>query len=79
MASRRISTWPALAIIVGLSLAIIALPQGARMWAPGFLRAPMLHFGLDLAGGTQLDFRISEKEVQDQIKSLEKEIAQMEA
>jgi protein-export membrane protein SecD len=58
---------------------VVALPQSARQWAPGFLKTPQLHFGLDLAGGTQLDFRISEKEIQEQISNLKKEIAQMEA
>ncbi len=72
-------TWPAASIIVALAIFVIALPQSAKQWAPSFLRGPALHFGLDLAGGTQLDFRISEKEMEDQIESLEREIAQLEA
>ena len=79
MSRNTIFTWPTTAIVIAVLLSIIALPQETRQWAPGFLRNPALHFGLDLAGGTQLDFRISEKEIQEQLKSLQKEIAQMEA
>lgn len=37
------------------------------------------HLGLDLAGGTQLDFRISEDEVNDQIEDVTQKIAAREA
>lgn len=60
-------------------LITLALPQNSRQWAPGFLKNAQLHLGLDLAGGTQLDFRISEKEINEQITSLEQEIAQLQA
>ncbi|MDD5041435.1 MAG: protein translocase subunit SecD [Candidatus Peribacteraceae bacterium] len=63
--------------MIGLVLLFIALPDGWKVWAPGILRAPTFHFGLDLVGGTQLDFRISEQEMNDQIARLEAEIAQL--
>ncbi len=79
MARNRTFTWPTFTIIIAVFMMVIALPQSTRQWAPGFLKNPKLHFGLDLAGGTQLDFRISEKEIQEQIVTLKKDIAQMEA
>jgi protein-export membrane protein SecD len=79
MTNSRPYTWPTLTAVIGITIAIIALPQSAKQWAPSFLQAPSLHFGLDLAGGTQLDFRISEKEMEDQITTLKREIAQLEA
>lgn len=79
MARHNSRTWPTLTAIVAVLLLIIALPQSMRQWAPGFLQSPSLHFGLDLAGGTQLDFRISEKEIQEQIASIKQEIAELEA
>ena len=79
MKRNRISTWPTATILIAVFMGIVALPQSARQWAPGFLKSPQLHFGLDLAGGTQLDFRISEKEILEQITTLKREIAQMEA
>ncbi|MDA0375769.1 MAG: protein translocase subunit SecD [bacterium] len=72
-------TWPTFTILIAICMAVIALPQSAKQWAPGFLKNPELHFGLDLAGGTQLDFRISEKEILEQITTLKREIAQLEA
>ncbi len=77
--AKRASPWAITAGVIGLLLFVIALPKEARLWAPGFLKAPELHFGLDLAGGTQLDFRISEKEMQEQIQTLKKDIAEHEA
>ncbi|MCA9370585.1 MAG: protein translocase subunit SecD [Candidatus Peregrinibacteria bacterium] len=72
-------TWPALVTIIAALLCIIVLPQDARQWAPSFVKTAQLHLGLDLAGGTQLDFRISEKEIAEQINALKSEIAQLEA
>jgi len=60
--------------IVAAAFLFIALPDSARSWAPSFLRSPTFHLGLDLAGGTQLDFRISEEEMQQQVDSIQKEI-----
>lgn len=79
MARNRSLTWPIVSVLVAAYVALLALPQEARQFGPGIIANPSLHFGLDLAGGTQLDFRISEKEIEDQISSLEKEIAELEA
>ncbi len=57
------------AVIIGLCI-IIALPDQYKTFLPSFLK-PSLHLGLDLAGGTQLDFRISE----DEINAREAELA----
>lgn len=46
---------------------------------PGFVQALRIHLGLDLAGGTQIDFRISEDEINDQIDSVTQNIAAREA
>ena len=59
---QRSSFWPVVTVIVALVCAIIALPDGWKPFAPKILK-PELHLGLDLAGGTQLDFRISEDEI----------------
>jgi len=79
MANRRSYTWPALTAITAVLLGLIALPSGLRQWAPSFLRSPSLHYGLDLAGGTQLDFRISEREMREQIDLLNTRIAELES
>src|SRR3989344_5940455 len=71
MAKSRSRFWPWLIGVVTVVLVIIALPQSARQWAPGPLRTAGLHFGLDLAGGTQLDFRISEEELRAQMAATE--------
>ncbi|MDO8468982.1 MAG: protein translocase subunit SecD [Candidatus Peribacter sp.] len=77
MDSNRRYIWPVTAGIIGLLFLFIALPDNLKAWAPGILRAPTFHFGLDLVGGTQLDFRISEQEINDQIGRLETEIEQL--
>ncbi len=77
MNSNRRIIWPVTAGIIGLVFLFIALPDSWKVWAPGILRAPAFHFGLDLVGGTQLDFRISEQEINDQITRLEAEIAKL--
>lgn len=59
---QRSSFWPIVtSIVVALSV-IIAIPDQYKTFLPSFLK-PGLHLGLDLAGGTQLDFRISEDEI----------------
>lgn len=73
MASRKNSYWPIVIGIIGLFAFIIALPNSWKGWAPEFLK-PELHLGLDLAGGTQLDFRISEEELRARKARLEEEI-----
>ncbi len=79
MAKNHFPTWPVLTIIVGVFLLIITLPQTARRWAPSFLQSPSFHFGLELVGGTQLQFRISEKEMQEQITAIKADIATLKA
>lgn len=72
-AQQRMSVWTVLTIVVGIIAGIIALPTDWKPWAPAFLK-PELHLGLDLAGGTQLDFRISEDEINARKAQLQKEI-----
>ncbi len=79
MASRSPSFRPIVSIALGVLVLIIALPSSLKNgWAPSFLN-PDFHFGLDLAGGTQLDFRISENEMQDQLNALDNEINALKA
>ncbi len=79
MASRSKSFWPIVSIVIGILVLIIALPDSIKAgWAPSFLR-PGFHLGLDLAGGTQLDFRISENEIDEQMKEIDTQIAELEA
>ena len=65
----------AVTVALGVIVVFLALPQQWKSWAPGFLRNPALHLGLDLAGGTQLDFRISEEEIRKQLADLDAQIA----
>lgn len=60
---------------VAAALVFIALPDSAKTWAPQWMRTPTLHYGLDLVGGTQLDFRISERELDESIAKKEAEVA----
>jgi protein-export membrane protein SecD len=79
MASRSPSIWPVVSVIGAVLIVIVALPSSVKVgWAPSFLN-PDFHFGLDLAGGTQLDFRISENEIEDQIKALDVKIAELQS
>ncbi len=78
MPKRRLITWPAVTAVIGLLALLISLPQEWKSWAPGFLYSPSLHLGLDLAGGTQLDFRISEEEIRKQLDDVNAEIARLE-
>lgn len=59
---QRSSFWPVVVTIVAVLCLIISMPDGMKKFLPGFLK-PSLHLGLDLAGGTQLDFRVSEDEI----------------
>lgn len=74
MFSRRTFFWPSVTIAIGAIALFLALPQKWKVWAPEFLRKPGLHLGLDLAGGTQLDFRISEEEMRKQLEDVNAEI-----
>jgi protein-export membrane protein SecD len=64
---------PILTLVLAALVVLVALPPEYRQWLPGF-RNLSLHYGLDLAGGTQLDFRISEREIEDQIARMEAEL-----
>ncbi len=75
MARSRTSFWPLITAVTTAVLLLIALPDSMKAWLPGFLRAPTFHLGLDLAGGTQLDFRISEAEMRRQREQVEAELA----
>jgi preprotein translocase subunit SecD len=73
-AQQRPSFWTIVTIDVGILAGIVAMPTEWKPWAPAFLK-PELHLGLDLAGGTQLDFRISEDEINARKAKLQNEIA----
>lgn len=78
MPTRRPYLGPSVAGLCALFVLVILLPQGWKGWAPAFLQNATFHFGLDLAGGTQLDFRISEQEIEDQYNRLTYEIESLE-
>jgi len=78
MAEKRTTMWPAITGVIAVLLLLIALPEEYKQWAPSFLRTPSFHFGLDLAGGTQLDFRISERELEEQKQQIQSEIEEAE-
>lgn len=65
-------------VLLAVWVVVLALPQSWKMWAPGFIRNPSLHLGLDLVGGTQLDFRISEEEILQELQQVESQIATLE-
>lgn len=71
---QRSSVWPIVTLMVAVLCLIIALPDTWKSWAPGLLK-PELHLGLDLAGGTQLDFRVSEDEIAAREKELQARIS----
>lgn len=78
MAHKHSVARPAIVVIVAAALLLVALPDNAKQWAPEFLRKPSIHLGLDLAGGTQLDFRISEQELEQQKAAILLEIDTLE-
>ncbi|MFH1670196.1 MAG: protein translocase subunit SecD [Patescibacteria group bacterium] len=78
MAMKRSRTWPILTVIIAVLVIVIALPQNKRTFVPSFLQSAKLHYGLDLVGGTQLDFRISEREMREQVESLKQQIEDLE-
>ena len=79
MAARNPRFWPVVSAIAGALIVIVALPDGVKQgWAPSFLK-PGFHLGLDLAGGTQLDFRISESEIQQQLADIDRQMRELEA
>ena len=76
--AQRSSSWPIVTAVAGLALLFVALPSQWKATLPSWLN-PSFHFGLDLAGGTQLDFRISEDELKSQLESIRAELATAEA
>lgn len=76
--AQRSSTWPIVTAVAGLALLFVALPSEWKSGLPQWLNPPF-HFGLDLAGGTQLDFRISEDELRSQLAAVDADIAAAEA
>lgn len=79
MAEKKSYARPVLICVISVLLVLVALPPSTKQWAPSFLRDARVRFGLDLAGGTQLDFRISEEEMRQQIANMTAEIEAMEA
>ena len=71
---QRSSFWPTVTIVAGIFCALVALPDSWKTNFPSLLKQSV-HLGLDLAGGTQLDFRISEDEIIARKEELKKEIA----
>jgi protein-export membrane protein SecD len=76
--AQRSSTWPIVTAAAGAALLFVALPTEWKSSLPSWLN-PQFHFGLDLAGGTQLDFRISEDELRSQIATIDADIRAAEA
>jgi protein-export membrane protein SecD len=66
------SSWPMIVSAIILFASIVAVPSQYKSSFLGF--NPDFHLGLDLAGGTQLDFRISEDEINTRIADLEQSI-----
>jgi len=74
MASRKKRPIGPIAIsLLAVFCLIVALPDSMKAWAPQIFK-PAAQLGLDLAGGTQLDFRISEDEIVERKRVLEEEI-----
>lgn len=71
---QRSSFWPAVTAVIVALCVIISIPDQYKSFLPSFLR-PGLHLGLDLAGGTQLDFRISEDEILSRRAEIVEEIS----
>ncbi len=76
--AQRAHTWPIVTAVAIAALLFVALPGQWKSSLPTWLN-PSFHFGLDLAGGTQLDFRISEDELRTQLANVEADLAQAEA
>ncbi len=75
---QRSTFWPTVTVVVGIFCTLIAMPDSWKTHFPKFLR-PSVHLGLDLAGGTQLDFRISEDEIIAREDQLKKDIATLKS
>ncbi len=80
MAHERRSFWPVITIIIALFCLIVSIPDSWKTRLPVLNSAifnPGVRLGLDLAGGTQLDFRISEDEINARKASVEQKIAEL--
>ncbi|MSR68029.1 protein translocase subunit SecD [Candidatus Peribacteria bacterium] len=73
---KKSSFWSIVTIVAAILCTLIALPDSWKPFLPDFLR-PSVHLGLDLAGGTQLDFRVSEDEIIARKAKLQEEIDNM--
>ncbi len=67
-----------LVAVISVIVVVLALPQQWRSNLPWFLGSADFRFGLDLAGGTQLDFRISEDGIAEQLRLLDEEEKNLE-
>lgn len=76
--AQRSTAWPVVTAVAGLALLFVALPTQWKQQLPSWMNPPF-HFGLDLAGGTQLDFRISEDELRTQLETVRAELKIAEA
>lgn len=79
MSKNRSYIWPLITVLVCALMLFIALPEKMKQFLPGWVPNPGFHLGLDLAGGTQLDFRISEQEIKDQIEQINKDLKKAQA
>ncbi len=79
MTSRSTTIWRTVAVLAAALILLLAVPQKMRSSLPWVLGSADFHLGLDLAGGTQLDFRISEAEIDAQEKLLKAQAAKLSA
>ncbi len=74
---QRSRTWTLTTIVIAIIIGLVSLPVSSRTWMPdwlGLLKNADWQYGLDLAGGTQLDFRISETEIVEEKARLQNAI-----
>lgn len=80
MAHERRSFWPALTLVVAVFCLLVSLPESWKANLPvlkSSFFSPGIRLGLDLAGGTQLDFRISEDEINARKAEVVEQIEEM--
>ena len=76
---QRSRTWTLTAIVIAIIIGLVSLPIASKTWMPnwlGVIKNANWQYGLDLAGGTQLDFRISETEIAEEKNRLQTAIAE---
>lgn len=78
MAAKNVRFGHIAALVLLVGAVLVALPQEWRNAVP-LLNIPQYRFGLDLAGGTQLDFRISEEEIRQQVEEIDRRIGEAQA